>query len=268
MNATKKITMLIVDDNDQMRQILRLTFARESNYDILEATQGAQALDIIRDKSPDIVFLDIMMPGDINGLDVCQRIKSTQREQYCFVVLLSAKAAQEDIDSGLMAGADMYLIKPFSPLKLIEIVDNFNEKVAQSSAMSLPKFQEKSLVPPQITTINYNVLLGFDSTRLEVLETMLGSQELVLKTIKSFVFDFAYAVEEIQRLLQKQDVEQAKRKLHTLKGCSADFGANQVALLAANIEEILSYQGDTYQKMLALSHAWRVIDTTTRTMLL
>ncbi|MEN9756706.1 MAG: hypothetical protein RL755_893 [Pseudomonadota bacterium] len=269
MNATKKIKMLIVDDNDQMRHILRLTFARDSHYDILEATQGLQALDMIRDTSPDIVFLDIMMPGDINGLEVCQRIKSTPREQYCFVVLLSAKAAQEDIDSGLMAGADMYLIKPFSPLKLIEIVDNFNQKVAESSAMPLPAFQEKSIENnTQITTLNYNVLTGFDPTRLDVLETMLGSQELVLKTIKSFVFDFACAVEDIQRLLQKQDVEQAKRKLHTLKGCSADFGANQVSLLAADIEEILSYQGDTYQKMLALSHAWRVIDTTTRTMLL
>lgn len=56
MNATKKIKMLIVDDNDQMRHILRLTFARDSHYDILEATQGLQALDMIRDTSPDIVF--------------------------------------------------------------------------------------------------------------------------------------------------------------------------------------------------------------------
>lgn len=97
---------------------------------------------------------------------------------------------------------------------------------------------------------------------------MLGSQELVLKTIKSFVFDFACAVDEIQTLLQKQDFDIAKRKLHTLKGCASDFGANHVAMLASDIEDILRYHGDTYQKMLALFHAWRVIDATTRTMLL
>jgi DNA-binding response OmpR family regulator len=268
MNTHQKIKILIVDDNDQMRHIVRLTFARHEIYDILEATQGIQALDMIRDTSPDIVFLDIMMPGDINGIEVCQRIKSTQREQYCFVVLLSAKATQEDINIGLHAGADVYLIKPFSPLKLIDIVEKFNKKVAQTPPIAWSTFQDNSLQQIENTTINYELLLGFDPTRLDVLETMLGSQELVLKIIKSFVADLACVIEEIQHLLQKEDIEQAQRKLHTLKGSSADVGATDVAQIVKDIEEILFYQGDTYEKMLALSQAWRVIDSTVQTRLL
>jgi DNA-binding response OmpR family regulator len=266
MNTHPKIKILIVDDNHQMRHILRLTFARHGNYDILEATQGAQAIDIVNEELPDIVFLDIMMPGEMNGLDVCQRIKFMQKTHYCFVVLLSAKTAQEDINSGLNAGADMYLIKPFSPLKLIEIVEKFNQTVAQTHPIAWSTFQEKPLQKTEKATINYAMLLGFDSMRLEVLESMLGSQEIVLKTIKSFVSDFALVVEEIQALLQTQHFDAAKRKLHTLKGSSADFGATDVAKLAQEIEEILVYQGDTYQKMLALSQAWRVIDSTAQAM--
>ena len=72
----------------------------------------------------------------------------------------------------------------------------------------------------------------------------------------------------IQHLLQKEDIEQAQRKLHTLKGSSADVGATDVAQIVKDIEEILFCQGDTYEKMLALSQAWRVIDSTVQTRLL
>ncbi len=264
MNTSKKIKILIVDDNDQMRHILRLTFTRQGHYDIFEATEAKQAIAIFNDALPDIIFLDIMMPGEINGLDVCQFIKSSPIASRCFIVLLSSKVTQNDINQGLAAGADMYLIKPFSPLKLIEIVGKFNEKVSPPSPISTPTFPATP-TNKEDERIDYTKLEGFSAERLEVLETMLGSQALVLKTIKSFIFDFAYHVEEINTALQTQDIETAKRKLHILKGCSADFGVSQVAILAENIEDILISHGDTYQKMLALSHAWRVVDQTVKT---
>ncbi|MEI7796242.1 MAG: response regulator [Methylococcaceae bacterium] len=119
--------ILIVDDNMQIRQLLRITFSTNPNNVLFEALNGQEALDLIRSKSPDIVFLDIMMPGDIDGLDVCEFIKTSEYKS-CFVVLLSAKGQKTDIELGLERGANMYLTKPFSPMALLEIVENLPSK--------------------------------------------------------------------------------------------------------------------------------------------
>ncbi len=119
--------ILIVDDNIQIRQLLRITFSTNPNNVLFEASNGQEALDLIRSKSPDIVFLDIMMPGDIDGLDVCEFIKTSEYKS-CFVVLLSAKGQKTDIELGLERGANMYLTKPFSPMALLEIVENLPSK--------------------------------------------------------------------------------------------------------------------------------------------
>jgi len=119
--------ILIVDDNMQIRQLLRITFSTNPNNVLFEALNGQEALDLIRSKSPDIVFLDIMMPGDIDGLDVCEFIKTSEYKS-CFVVLLSAKGQKTDIELGLERGANMYLTKPFSPMALLEIIENLPSK--------------------------------------------------------------------------------------------------------------------------------------------
>ncbi len=118
--------ILIVDDNVQMRNLLRITFSSNPTYELFQAQSGIEALDLVHSEKPDIVFLDIMMPGEIDGLGVCEHIKSSEYKS-CFVVLLSAKGQKTDIERGLAIGADMYLTKPFSPLALVEIVENLSK---------------------------------------------------------------------------------------------------------------------------------------------
>lgn len=116
--------ILIVDDNLQMRNLLRITFSANSQYQLFQAQNGTEALALIRQENPHIVFLDVMMPGEIDGLGVCQFIKTTEEYKSCYVVLLSAKGQKDDIQLGLDMGADKYLTKPFSPIALIEIVES------------------------------------------------------------------------------------------------------------------------------------------------
>ncbi len=118
--------ILIVDDNVQMRNLLRITFSSNPTYELFQAQSGIEALDLVHSEKPDIVFLDIMMPGEIDGLGVCEHIKSSEYKS-CFVVLLSAKGQKTDIERGLAIGADMYLTKPFSPLALVGIVENLSK---------------------------------------------------------------------------------------------------------------------------------------------
>ena len=125
-NTSDLITLLVVDDNPNIRDLLKLTF--DSNkYRVVEAEDGHEALKLVVSEKPDIVLLDVMMPGDIDGLAVCDFIKSSTLKQ-ARVILLTAKGQEHDYTLGLAAGADEYVIKPFSPLALMELVENLLQR--------------------------------------------------------------------------------------------------------------------------------------------
>lgn len=117
-----KIKILVVDDNAQMRNLLRITFSAYPQYAFFQAQNGQEAIDMIKAEHPDIIFLDVMMPGEIDGLDVCKFVKSSEEFKSSFVALLSAKGQKEDISEGMKSGADKYITKPFSPMALIDVV--------------------------------------------------------------------------------------------------------------------------------------------------
>lgn len=122
----KKLKILIVDDNPDLRRLLNTTFKVFANCEILNAKNGSEALNIIRNERPHIMFLDIMMPGEIDGFGVCEFVKSSTFKT-CFVVMLTAKSTYIDEQYALTLGADKYITKPFSPITLIEIVENWRD---------------------------------------------------------------------------------------------------------------------------------------------
>lgn len=114
--------VLIVEDQTDIRKLIRMTLEFE-NYEIHEAGTGDCGLRRAREVRPDLVLLDIMMPGAMDGLQVCRLIKSTPELASVKVVLLSARGQVRDLDAGQKAGADEYLVKPFSPLQLINTIE-------------------------------------------------------------------------------------------------------------------------------------------------
>lgn len=118
---TKRI--LIVEDHADIRRLIRMTLEFE-NHEIHEAANADEGLLAVRGLMPDLLLLDIMMPGDMNGLDLCRLVKSDPSLGMPQVVLLTARGQSQDIEAGMNAGADSYLLKPFSPLKLIETIAN------------------------------------------------------------------------------------------------------------------------------------------------
>jgi two-component system, OmpR family, phosphate regulon response regulator PhoB len=117
----KKI--LIVDDQLEVRELVQVTL-EIGNYQILAAENGQQALEMAQREHPDIILLDIMMPGsNMDGLEVCRRLKHDPDMANTTIVMLSAKGQESDIEAGRQAGADDYFTKPFSPIALIEKVE-------------------------------------------------------------------------------------------------------------------------------------------------
>jgi DNA-binding response OmpR family regulator len=117
---SKKI-ILIVDDQGELRKLVRMTL-EFGDYELHEAENGQRALEISKVIQPDLVILDVMMPGDIDGYQVCEKLKQGQSKKVPYVLLLTARGQKSDIEVGERVGADNYLVKPFSPLELIDNV--------------------------------------------------------------------------------------------------------------------------------------------------
>jgi CheY-like chemotaxis protein len=114
-------TVLIADDEPSMRLLVRATIESDQ-YEVLEAGDGEEAWNMIREHKPSVVLLDVQMPGR-TGLEVLALIRSDPSLSATRVIMLTAKALKADMEVGLTAGADLYLTKPFSPLDLLTRVD-------------------------------------------------------------------------------------------------------------------------------------------------
>ncbi len=118
----KKI--LIADDQEAIRRLVSLTLS-SSEYEILEAENGDEAIRIAIAEKPDLIIMDIMMPGGIDGLEATRIIKNDPDINDCPVLLLTGKGEGEDRKKGFEAGANDYFSKPFSPLELIRKVEEY-----------------------------------------------------------------------------------------------------------------------------------------------
>jgi two-component system, OmpR family, response regulator len=118
--ASRRPRVLIVDDDPLIRDLVRAVL-EDASYDLDEAASGEEALRVASRRPPDVVLLDVMMPG-LDGFEVAERMKKDDHLRDTVVVMLTAKNAPEDRARGLAAGADVYFTKPFSPLELLTTI--------------------------------------------------------------------------------------------------------------------------------------------------
>ena len=117
-------TILIVEDQKDMRQLLCTTLGQNSRR-FLHAGNADEGLVMTREEQPDLVLLDIMMPGDMDGMDLLHEIRRDNTLSRTRVVIMSALTQQSDKEKALGAGADEYLCKPFRLEVLHEIVNRY-----------------------------------------------------------------------------------------------------------------------------------------------
>ncbi len=115
--------ILVADDEHNIRHILDFSLHAEG-FDVLSAHNGEDAFNLAVTEKPNLIILDVMMPGQ-GGIETCRLLKKDERTKDIPIILLTARASREDREEGAQAGADDYITKPFSPQKVINTVQSF-----------------------------------------------------------------------------------------------------------------------------------------------
>ncbi|MFX0086026.1 MAG: PleD family two-component system response regulator [Candidatus Hodarchaeota archaeon] len=120
MSMPKK-KILVVDDEIDTLELLRTVLEHEK-FEVWKAINGKDALEQVK-RMPDLILLDVRMPGGLSGLDVCKRLKKDKKYKDIPIIIFSAKVLDRDIELGLKAGAVEYVTKPFSSKELIRLIN-------------------------------------------------------------------------------------------------------------------------------------------------
>jgi CheY-like chemotaxis protein len=128
MISTDMKKILIVDDNTEIRELMKATLGSD-DYCVLEASTGKEACTVAKNEHPDIVIMDVVMPGDMDGFEATRLIKSDPDTSQCHVIILTGMRKKIRREGNEPCGVDSYFAKPFSPLSLIEKVEQILENI-------------------------------------------------------------------------------------------------------------------------------------------
>jgi DNA-binding response OmpR family regulator len=160
------LSILIVEDNADVRAHLRRHL--QSDYLVMEASDGQSGLDAARERKPDLILSDVMMPG-IDGYEMCRLIKSNEELRHIPVILVTAKVGEDATIEGLQSGADAYIDKPFSIRSLKAQISG----LIQSRKELREKFRREIFVQPAEISITPDEELFLDHVK-DVIDQHLG----------------------------------------------------------------------------------------------
>lgn len=120
--------ILVVEDQDSIRRMIE-ALVQARGYDVTAVSSGAKAIDLALTDAPDIVLLDLNLPGQYDGFDVCQRLRTEPTTRMTPIVIISAMDDDESRARATAAGATAYYTKPFSPIALLKEIDRLKSMI-------------------------------------------------------------------------------------------------------------------------------------------
>ena len=143
--------ILIVDDDREIRKLIELSFKLSGYKSVYEAVNGREGFEKAKKLKPDLIVMDVKMPGELDGIEAIKLVRNQQGIKDSSVLMLSANGQKTEIEDGYKAGVDEYLLKPFSPLELIKIAEAVMKKKKKeniikkrvSVPVSVPLFQNR-----------------------------------------------------------------------------------------------------------------------------
>jgi len=159
-------TILVVEDEPDIRKLLQYNLVQE-RYKVIEAEDSEQALKLLQRARPNLIILDLMLPG-MSGMELCKLLRDRQDTAHMPILMLTAKAGEADKVIGLEMGADDYLAKPFSPREMVARVRAILRRAESAAAADSPPSYEKG--PLRIDFTTYEVFARGKTIKLTLKE--------------------------------------------------------------------------------------------------
>jgi two-component system response regulator MprA len=217
-----RMKLLVVDDDTAVREALAVVLGLDG-FEVSTAADGREGIKAVRDVRPDAVILDVLMPG-LDGLEVCRRMRATG--DHTPVLMLTARAEVRDRVTGLEAGADDYLVKPFAREELIARLRALLRRTGWEGDAEVLRFEDLELEPLAHEARRGTRMLELTRTEFLLLELLMNHPRQVLT--RSAIFDHVWGYDfgpssnslevYIGYLRRKTEAEGESRLVHTVRG--------------------------------------------------
>jgi two-component system, OmpR family, alkaline phosphatase synthesis response regulator PhoP len=220
-------TILIVEDDENIQQLVGYNLAK-AGFQVLHAEDGEQALAMVRRERPDLVVLDLMLPG-LSGFEVCKALRRDPKTRGLPVIMLTARSEESDVTAGLDLGADDYITKPFSPKILISRIKSALRRIGQEGggeeAGGGPIRVQDILIDPK----RYEVLVkgtpvGLTVTEFGILELLarrpgwVFSRQQIIDGVRGYDYIITPRAVDVQVFGLRKKLGEAGECIETVRG--------------------------------------------------
>lgn len=222
-----KSKILIVEDEPDIRELLHFNLEK-TGYQPYQAEDGEKALSLVKKHSPDLILLDLLLPG-LNGLEVCRRIKRDPNLQHIPIIMVTAKGEEMDRVVGLELGADDYIVKPFSIREILLRVQKLIERREKQGAPSWLKADSLVLDLEAHTAKMDEKMLELTATEFRLLAHLMRNRgrvqtrEILLDRVWGYSFEgYSRTIDtHIRRIRKKMGLHQ--NLIETVRGVGYRF---------------------------------------------
>jgi len=191
-----KETILIVDDEKEIRNLIAI-YLKNEGFDVLEASDGEEGLNLLKKHKVHLIVLDIMMPN-VDGIEMCMKVREIAEMP---IIMLSAKSQDMDKITGLTLGADDYVTKPFNPLELIARIKSQLRRYIKMNRLDMLNENEIEIGDMRINTATHEVIVNNEKVKLtprefSVLELLARNQGMVMSAEQ--IYERVWKEEAIQ----------------------------------------------------------------------
>ena len=227
-------SILIVEDDKSLSTVLDYNF-KKNNFETRVANDGEQAMVLLKEKAPDVVILDWMIP-EPNGLKICQMIRKNKVLKNLSIILLTAKGEEEDKIMGLNHGADDYMVKPFSPLELIARVNALIRRTNVTYSDEELNFEDIKINLKEFKVFRANKQIHLGPTEFKMLNHFMQNPKRVFsrEQLLNSIWGHGVFIEErtidthVRRLRKALNLDGKKDLIRTIRGTGYSFDTKDI----------------------------------------
>lgn len=225
-----KESILIVDDEEDILELVRYNLQKEG-YSVICSANGEDALSKARNKVPDLVVLDLMLPG-LDGLEICKLLKADPKTSQIPIIMLTAKGEEADVITGLEVGADDYIAKPFSPKVLVARVRTALRRKASKLAtedQAVLKLHEITIDPGRHEVSVKGKVVELTFTEFRLLQTLakrpgnVFTRYQIVDAIRGSDYPVTDRSVDVQVVSLRKKLGSAGKYIETIRGIGYKF---------------------------------------------